>query len=304
MNNDIRLRIDFLTNRKTKRLRQQLGADGVLALISLWIAIAQDDRRCEDGVLEGWKVEDIALAADWQGNAGDFVRAMVEIGWLEEMERTYKLHDWEENQPWVAGAKARSKRASKAGRTRWDNAQSNAQTTIEQCSSPSLPLPFQEEKEEPPGGEGVPSPPPSPERIRARKSETTPPPGGFFSPEWDREIKRDLPAVVDWDFIVDEFRVLGDQLPENELRKRYDRCPPKWLVFAIREARRYKERGCIKHDPAGFMLAILDRWEMNQCCDYEKGNNGRDPKGIIPGWEPRDLSGGIPEEREEALANG
>ena len=95
-----------------------LGPAGVLALIDLWLRTSMNN---PDGVLCGMDEEDIALEADWEGDPCQFVEALIKCGFLERTEDgTYRLHDWEQHQPWVAGAKERSERARKAARRRWD----------------------------------------------------------------------------------------------------------------------------------------------------------------------------------------
>ena len=118
MNTDIRLSISFINHRKRKKLKRLLGAEGVLALIDLWLQTALNN---PDGILRGMDEEDIALEAGWEGDPQEFVEALIKCGFLDQLEDgTYKIHDWEEHQPWAAGAKERSERARRAAKAKWE----------------------------------------------------------------------------------------------------------------------------------------------------------------------------------------
>ena len=106
---DIRLNEDFLRHYKTRALRKRLGADAVLSLQALWIWAAV--YRTE-GVL--YKMDDtkIESAAEWDGQEGKFISALIELEWLDKLEDgTYALHQWTEHQPWAADFANRSDKA-------------------------------------------------------------------------------------------------------------------------------------------------------------------------------------------------
>lgn len=105
MNTDIRIAVDFFAHHKTRKLRKRIGADGVLSLVQLWTYAA---KLRPDGDLDGMSEEDIELAADWSGEDGDFVKALVDVGFLDVEDGRYFLHDWLENNPWAGGSDARS----------------------------------------------------------------------------------------------------------------------------------------------------------------------------------------------------
>ena len=117
MNTDIRLLVSFKGHRKRKRLSVALGYDATGQLIDLWLTAAMDR---PDGLLTDWDDIDIALAAGYDGNAAEFVKALIDTGWIDVLpggER--RLHDWDENQPWASGAQARSEAARNAANARW-----------------------------------------------------------------------------------------------------------------------------------------------------------------------------------------
>lgn len=105
MNTDIRIAVDFFAHHKVRKLRKRIGTDGVLSLIQLWTYAA---KLRPDGDLDGMSEEDIELAADWVGEDGDFVKALVDVGFLDVGDGRYFLHDWLENNPWAGGSDARS----------------------------------------------------------------------------------------------------------------------------------------------------------------------------------------------------
>ena len=119
MNTDIRIAVSFKGHRKRKKLELLLGPKAVLALIDLWISSAMNH---PDGKLVAMDELDIALEAGWEGDAEEFVGALVGVKFLDKTEDgTYELHDWPEHQHWVIGAKERSVRARKAAEARWAN---------------------------------------------------------------------------------------------------------------------------------------------------------------------------------------
>lgn len=112
MNSDIRIAVTFIDHLKTIKLQRRHGADAVLCLIRLWCYTAQNR---PDGVLTGMDEEDIEIASKWAGEAGAFVSALREIGWLEEVQPVvYAINDWAEHQPYVVHAPERKERARRA----------------------------------------------------------------------------------------------------------------------------------------------------------------------------------------------
>ena len=117
MNTDIRISVSFRNHRKRKRLRLLLGPGATDYLIDLWIATAMNH---PDGILSGMDETDIALEAGWEGDPAEFCRALLECKFLErDEEGTYFLHDWEDHQPWVVKAEARSAKARNAVNAKW-----------------------------------------------------------------------------------------------------------------------------------------------------------------------------------------
>lgn len=116
MNTDFRVAVDFFSHHKARKLKKRLGADGVMALLQLWAYAA---KLRTDGDLSGMSVEDIELAADWDGDDGALVAVLHDVGFLDLEGDVYALHDWIENNAWAAGAESRSdaSRLSRMART-------------------------------------------------------------------------------------------------------------------------------------------------------------------------------------------
>jgi hypothetical protein len=115
LNSDIRLYVSFKGHRKRLKLRRVLGESATDYLIDLWLTVAQDR---PDGVLTGWDESDIALAAGWEGEPQELVKALIDCRLLDEGE-CYSLHDWAEHQPWACNAQQRSDRARRSAMARW-----------------------------------------------------------------------------------------------------------------------------------------------------------------------------------------
>jgi hypothetical protein len=118
MNTDIRVKTSFAHHHKTKKLKRKLGGDGVCALLFLWLFAAENR---PDGVFSGMDPDDIAIAAQWDGDATVMLEAMLGVGFLcLNASGEYFIHDWIRNNAWAADAPARAEKASKAAKARWD----------------------------------------------------------------------------------------------------------------------------------------------------------------------------------------
>ncbi|MBQ9565621.1 MAG: hypothetical protein IJU98_08550 [Synergistaceae bacterium] len=103
---DFRVKTGFFTHFKTGRLESLLGYEGVVKLLRLW-GWAAENRP--SGILTGMTGEDVEFAVSWNGPKGGFVSALTQIGWLDVMEDgVFRLHDWQEHNPWVAASPLRS----------------------------------------------------------------------------------------------------------------------------------------------------------------------------------------------------
>src|SRR5688572_25836827 len=107
-NNDARLSTGLPGHPKTKRLIRRLGDAGGWYLVKL-ILWARGERP--NGDLAGLSADDIELAVDWPSEPNALISALVDVGFLDVTDEGYRLHDWEDHQPWAAGAAIRSAKA-------------------------------------------------------------------------------------------------------------------------------------------------------------------------------------------------
>ncbi|MCS4235062.1 hypothetical protein [Stenotrophomonas sp. BIGb0135] len=105
---DARISVALPGHPKTKKLARRLGAAGPLYCIYLFLWATANR---SDGDLAGMTDEDIELAIDWTGEEFAFVRGMAEAGFLDGEEGNRRIHDWDEHNPWAAGAASRSQKA-------------------------------------------------------------------------------------------------------------------------------------------------------------------------------------------------
>lgn len=105
MNSDIRLSVGFFDHPKTIKLERQLGLDGVVALIRLWLWAAQNR---PNGVLSGMDVDDIEIAARWSGEQREFCAVATALRFMDCTNGEYRLHGWKEHNEWQAQAEQRS----------------------------------------------------------------------------------------------------------------------------------------------------------------------------------------------------
>lgn len=107
MNTDIRLSVGFWRHPKTVKLQRRLGLEAVRSLQILWLWVAQNK---PSGELAGLDDEDVSIAADWNGEAGEFVSALTSIGFLDGSCGSYSLHGWQENNSWASSEPTRAEK--------------------------------------------------------------------------------------------------------------------------------------------------------------------------------------------------
>jgi hypothetical protein len=118
MSADLRIDFGFFEHRKTKKLIARCGLQGVWSLLKLWHRTAETRPK---GQLTGMDETDIALDAEWPGDAADFCIALCDIRWLDKGDDgVYSLHDWREHQPWIFLSEERSAQARDAAIIMWN----------------------------------------------------------------------------------------------------------------------------------------------------------------------------------------
>jgi hypothetical protein len=105
MNKDVRIQASLPSHPKTKKLVRALGPGGgwFLVRLFLWVAVNRPD-----GDLNGLSDDDLELAIDWPNEPGAFIAHLAGVGFVDGGECTRRIHDWEEHNPWAAGAADRA----------------------------------------------------------------------------------------------------------------------------------------------------------------------------------------------------
>lgn len=178
MNTDFRLSVGLTSNPKTIKLMRRCGDRAFFCLINLWGWVSQYK---PEGDLSGMDDESIEISAGWTGGEGEFVAQLSAVGFLDGEPGGYSLHEWEEHNPWVAGAIVRKEAASKAGKA--SAAKRGVNSTGVQRNSTERSTDVQRESngnqrpvENPFNGNPTPSPLPSPkDKKRVAKTKFSPP---------------------------------------------------------------------------------------------------------------------------------
>lgn len=116
MNIDARINVGLPSHPKTKKLIKRGGQAAGWNLICLFLWVSQNK---PDGDLSGMSDEDIEIAAGWEGEDGGLVKLLSEVRFLDGVQGAYTVHDWEQHNPWAAGAVRRSENSRAAARARW-----------------------------------------------------------------------------------------------------------------------------------------------------------------------------------------
>jgi len=108
-NTDFRIETSLVTHPKTIKLIRRCGPEGFVSLISLW-SFAAAGRP--EGDFSGMDVEDIEIAAKWDGPEGQLVETLIKVGFLDgDLSTGLRLHDWAEHNPWASNAAERGDRS-------------------------------------------------------------------------------------------------------------------------------------------------------------------------------------------------
>lgn len=117
MADDVRIATGLRHHRKTKRLRRALGAEGCWSLVCLFLW-AGDERWTGD--LSGLTDADIEEDADWHGEPGALIAALLEVKFMVGTAGHRQIHDWQEHNPYAASKGARIAKGRAASEARWE----------------------------------------------------------------------------------------------------------------------------------------------------------------------------------------
>lgn len=130
MSDDVRIAVGLRRHRKTKRLKRLLGGEGCWALICLFLWAAEERWT---GDLSGLSDFDLEEEADWSGDAGALVDALLQVGFLAGEKGERRIHDWQEHNPYAASKGQRIEKAKRAAAARWGEASPSDATSMQQA---------------------------------------------------------------------------------------------------------------------------------------------------------------------------
>ena len=132
MNKDFRVSVSFPHHPKTKKLIRQLGYEAFYSLINLWSFVAMNK---PNGILNNMDIDDIEIAADWQGECSKFVLALIEHKFMNKENNVYAIHDWKDHNGYAFYSPERSDKAKKAAESRWLKKNKNKDLMLNDANS-------------------------------------------------------------------------------------------------------------------------------------------------------------------------
>ena len=186
MADDVRIATGLRHHRKTKRLRRALGAEGCWSLVCLFLWAGE---QRWSGDLSGLTDDDIEDEADWRGEPGALVAALIELRFLTGSSGHRKIHEWEEHNPYAAAKGARIAKGKAAVNARWERERQRREQEAAKASigagddTPSIPPASYEDtattgEKYPPAPAPAPAPAPSLPTGESIATPAAPPQGG------------------------------------------------------------------------------------------------------------------------------
>jgi hypothetical protein len=129
----INLEADYFDHPKTRRLIGLLGKGSEVLPIRLWCWCAR--YHAENGMLTDYSTQEIESCVGWWGEPGQFVEAMVKVGFMESNGTSYYVHEFAERNGHIAAFKERAKKGAEARWSKIRDASSNATSIPKQCST-------------------------------------------------------------------------------------------------------------------------------------------------------------------------
>ena len=119
VNSAFQLAVNFASHPKIIKLRRRLGDSAALSWIFLLACVAAARSQ---GVLSGMDAEDVAIAAQYNGNPEEFRGTLVDLRLLDEVDGRFQIHDWMDWNNRASQAVSGSKLASANGAAKWGHA--------------------------------------------------------------------------------------------------------------------------------------------------------------------------------------
>lgn len=117
MAEDFRVKTSWRSSGKRRRLKRIAGLEGVQAIEDLWSYCASER---PDGDLSGLTDDEIAdECPDWDRSGAELVAALREARLIDGEPGRYRIHDWQDHQPYVTGEAERKGTGTYAAHCRW-----------------------------------------------------------------------------------------------------------------------------------------------------------------------------------------
>jgi len=257
MPEDIRLLTSWRGHRKQRKLRRLLGYEGEIHWIYLLLSVRENK---PDGKLTNMTNQDIADDADWEGDANEFVRVLCdECRLLDRGENgDYRVHDWEDHNPYAFHSKDRSEKSRRAALIRHGVINKDDPLPDDASSKPNSAKRMPDQNlacQEKNGDAPSPSPSPSPIPLSFQDKGRNSAPSFFDIEEVKnlcqelREFYRIHPKATCRKFDPGEF--IG-----TNLKNRKTVAHPGALLHALR--RLNKEKEVIRGDPRAYVQKIFN----------------------------------------------
>ena len=120
----LNLDLDFSDHPKFEKIESILGNGASILVIRLWAYSGK--YSAEHGTLYTISAEKIENKIGWWGDRGDCIAAMLSIGFIEQDDQGFKIHDWQVHQGHIWKIKERNQ---KTALTRWANIGQKTYTT-------------------------------------------------------------------------------------------------------------------------------------------------------------------------------
>lgn len=230
----LNLDLDYFTSPKTVRLSGLLGVGSETLPLRLWCHVAKHHAR--DGVLAGYSAQEVESFVGWRGDPGKAVEAMLRVGFLEETNGGFVVHDWLEHQGHIWALKKRNKRVAKV---RWKNIREKSQNGEENSDSSSIPVVYQK------SNPGVPLSFPSTPSIPTITTELAPSPPG---------------SVLVLDFPVVGSKVMIWAITDEKIRQYSETYPHIDVMAELKKARQWLIDNPPRRKTARGMPKFLNGW--------------------------------------------
>lgn len=116
----INLDLNYFDHPKTKRLVGLLGRGSEVLPIRLWCACGK--HYPETGTFTGLTAQEIESQVAWWGRPGQMVEAMLKVGFLEQTDGQFTVHDWSEHASHITVYRQKAQKMAKA---RWAKQRTN-----------------------------------------------------------------------------------------------------------------------------------------------------------------------------------